>query len=445
MSLSFPLTTMEEFLYWEDRPSYPWSCFIRLGFAGRLDRKAFDAALQVVLPRHPMLTAKVKDAGLRGLRWTVVDKPSPLIVWETAPLGDGLPLATHLDLRQEIGIRFHVRLDESASDLTIQFHHSCCDGAGIALFIRELLVAYAVAFGAKAKRELPELDPALLAGRGRFGLTFGKLLRMAPKQARGLLGVRQFLMRKPAPIIPHQAVSNDGPVPANYPATLHHVFDLETTGALRKAAARRGVTPNDILTRDLFLALGDWRTKQELDGDGQWLRMMIPMNLRNTSDRLMPAADVVSSVFLDRRQSDFAAPDRLLQSIHEEMDLIKRLELGFTFIFSTAICRRLPGGLKRQIRADKCTISCIFTNLGTPFAHVPLPQQDRFIVAGNVTMVDVDVVAPVRPYSCATVAAWLYAHKLHLTLHYDPRPLSAAQAANLLSTFVRNVHASTEG
>ena len=156
----------------------------------------------------------------------------------------------------------------------------------------------------------------------------------------------------------------------------------------------------------------------------------------------MPAADVVSSVFLDRRGPDFADADRLLQSIHEEMDLIKRLQLGFTFIFSTAICRRLPGGLEKRVRADKCTISCIFTNLGNPLAHVPLPRRNRCIVAGNVTLEDIDSVAPVRPYSCVTVAVGLYAHKLSITLHYDPRPLSQEQAADLLDAYVRRIYAS---
>jgi len=434
---------MEEFLYWEDRPAYPWSCFIRLRFSGCLDRTAFETAVKATLARHPMLTAMLHTVGRGRLQWSVVENPVPIIVWEALPVGGPLPPATHLDLRREIGIRFHVRTEATASDLTIQFHHACCDGAGIFLFMKELLVAYAVAFGAVPSRtRLTPLDPARLAGRGRFGLTVGKLLRMVPKQAVGLLGARQFLMRKPVPVIPHQPCADDSPLPTNYPATLNRLLDLDTTAGVRKASVRYGVTPNDLLTRDLFLALAEWRSHQNIADDGQWLRMMIPMNLRTTADRLLPAANLVSSVFLDRRGQDFVDADRLLRSIHEEMDLIKRLELGFTFIFSTALCRRFFGGLKKQVRADKCTVSCIFTNLGTPFAHVPLPRHERCIVAGNVTLVDVNIVAPVRPYSCVTVAVVLYAHRLSITLHYDPRPLSQEQAADLLDTFVLRIHAS---
>jgi hypothetical protein len=164
--------------------------------------------------------------------------------------------------------------------------------------------------------------------------------------------------------------------------------------------------------------------------------------LRNTDDRLMPAANILSSVFLDRRSPDFADPDQLLRGIHEEMDLIKRLELGFTFIFSTAICRRFLGGLEKKVRADKCSISCILTNVGTPLAHVPLPRRGQCIIAGNVTLEDLQIAVPVRPYSCATIAVAIYAHRLGISLHYDPRPLTEQQASDLLETYVRRIQAS---
>jgi hypothetical protein len=172
------------------------------------------------------------------------------------------------------------------------------------------------------------------------------------------------------------------------------------------------------------------------------LRMMVPMNLRREGDEHMPAADVVSCVFLDRRGRDFTDADRLLRGIHAEMDLIKRNQLGYTFVFSLAICRRLFGGLEEQVRADKCTVSGVFTNVGSLFAQTPLPEYDRHIVAGNVTLRDIDAVAPLHPYSCVTVVAGLYADRLGITLHYDPRPLSEAQAIDLLAAYVRRIRTS---
>jgi hypothetical protein len=477
MNSSFPLTAMEEFFFWDDRPAYPCCCFVRLRFFGCLDRSAFERAMHVALTRHPLLRAKVEIAGRGRLRWVVVENPSPVIAWEDAPVGGSLPPAMHIDLQREIGIRFHVRIDApaAASDLTIQFHHACSDAAGIASFIRDLLVVYAAdssvgqthstggqtfSIGGQtflsaeeggqleADRNvcptdrLPPLDPGLLAGRGRFGLTVGKLLAMLPRQLMGLLGARQFLMRRPVPIVPHRACPDDSLLPTNYPATLSHTLDREVTAAVRTAAKRLGVTSNDLLARDLFLALAEWRARQNIPDDGGWLRMMVPMNLRREGDERMPAADVVSCVFLDRRGPDFTDADRLLRGIHAEMDLIKRNQLGFTFVFSLAVCRRLFGGLEKQVRADKCAVSCVFTNVGSLFAQSPLPERDQHVVAGNLTLRDIDAAAPVHPYSCVTVVAGLYANRLGLILHYDPRPLSQPQAADLLAAYVRRIRAS---
>ena len=51
------------------------------------------------------------------------------------------------------------------------------------------------------------------------------------------------------------------------------------------------------------------------------------------------------------------------------------------------------------------------------------------------TLEDADFVAPLRPYSCVTIAVALYAHRLGITLHYDPRPLTEQQATDLLETY----------
>jgi hypothetical protein len=435
MSRTLPLSAMEEFFFWDDRPAYPCDCFVRLRFSGRLDRPAFERATLVALARHPLLRAKVEIVG-RRLQWSVVEGPAPVVTWEMAPVGGPLPPARHIDLEREMGVRFHLRSDArtAASELTIQFHHACCDASGFASFLCDLLLSY-------AGEALPPLDSGLLAGRGRFGLGAGKLLRMLPRQLVGLLGARQFLMRRPVPIVPHQACADDSPLPADYPATLGHTFDREATAALRQTAKRREVTTNDLLACDFFLALAEWRARQNAADDG-WLRMMVPVSLRRESDAPMPAANVVSTVFLDRRGSDFADAGDLLRGIHAEMDLIKRNQLGYTFVFSLAVCRRLFGGLRKQVRADKCTVSCVLTNVGGLYAQLPLPRRDGQIAVGNLTVTNIESAAPIHPYSCATVVAGLYADRLGITLHYDPRPLVPSQAADLLATFVQQIETS---
>jgi hypothetical protein len=440
MTSPLPLTTIEECLYWQDRPAYPWSWFARLEFSGCLDRAAFETALASAVARHPLLTAKVETVGRGRLRWRPVDDPRPIVRWETGAVGGPPPAATYLDLQREIGIRFHVRTDTTASELIIQFHHACCDGLGGILFIEDLLLAYALACGSPpGQLKFRPLDPHRLRRRGRLGLSLPALLRMAPQQLVGVIRGRQFLTRRAVPLVPHRACPNGDNPPQNYPTTLRYCFDEETTRRGRRAAQGLGVTLNDVLIRDLFLALAEWRSRQNIGDDGDWLRMVIPMNLRRAEARFLPAANMVGNAFLDRRGRDFADPARLLRGIHKEMALVRRWHLGLAFIFLANVYRWLPGGLERSIRADRCLSSCMLTNVGKPFGRLPLSDRQGRLVAGNVTLENIGFIPPTSPYSCVSVCLTMFARRLGFTMHYDPRPLSAGQAADLLDTYVRHI------
>ena len=278
--------------------------------------------------------------------------------------------------------------------------------------------------------------------RGTFGLSFAKFLRMLPDQLVGLLGARQFLMRRPVPLLPTKDAEGGAALPETYPAAVSLSLDKGEMDALRTRCKREGVTINDWLVRDLFLAMADFRVRNGADDPDGWLRFSVPINLRNEEDQRLPAANVVSMVFLDRRLPDFADPGKLLAGIHDEMQLIKRCRLGFTFIWSLYACRAMPGGLARMTAGNHCTATAVITNLGTPLSQLPLPRQNGRIVAGNVTLEGMDAVAPIRYGTAATVAVFCYAEALCVTVHYDSRQLTPCQAADLLETYARQIRQS---
>jgi hypothetical protein len=373
-----------------------------------------------------------------------VDDPSIGIGWSEGETGGAMPSAEYLDLRREIGFRVQVVHDASSADLTVQWHHACCDGAGMFSFVTDFLIAYALQRGEDSPDvRLREVDARRLAGRGRYGLSAWRLAKMIPRQLVGLVGAAQFFGRRPAPVLPHGAVPDDDPPPPGYPTAHTHVLTVEETRLLRRAARRCGVRLNDLLARDLFLALGEWRARHGAGDRHEWLRMMVPMNLRDASDRLLPAANVVSSVFLDRRGEDCDDANQLLEGIHDEMELIKSHQLGLTFVFSLRLFGLLPGGLRRYARKDRCNVSVTFTNLGT-LTRTPLPMEDGFARVGDVVLRDIDSIVPTGPYNCVTFSAHVYARRLTFTLHYDPRPVSDRQAVDLLETLVRHLRASCE-
>ena len=64
----------------------------------------------------------------------------------------------------------------------------------------------------------------------------------------------------------------------------------------------------------------------------------------------------------------------MLRSIHEEMNSIRRCQLGLTFIVSLWGLRLLPGGLAKWVDRDCCEATCVLSNLGRAMADSPLPR-----------------------------------------------------------------------
>jgi hypothetical protein len=442
---ALPLTAFEEFLVWEDRPAYPWSIFTRLRFSGRIDRPAFESAVQAIMPRHPMLISRLEMRGRRRF-WIVQPGALPEMVWAAGPTGQAFPATGRQDLSKEIGLRVFVVESHDSCDVTLQFHHACCDGAGIAVFVNDLLIAYALAKGMHSRRlQLPPLDPGRLARRGAYGLTFWKFVKLLPRQLADVRDVRQFFTRTPSPLLPHRVLPDDDPPPAGFPATRTHLFTRAQTAGLYETARRLGVTVNDLLARDVFLALGEWRARHGAGDGDAWLRMMVPIDLRSPGDRLLSAANMVGSVFLDRRSRDFADPAKLLAGIAGELQDIKDNRLGLTFIYALRALGLLPDGLKNNARRDRCSVSSIFSNMGKVLRRCPLPKDNGRHVAGDAILEQIEGVAPIRPYNCVTFLANEYVGRLTMTLHYDPRPVGAAQADDLTATFARRVQATVNG
>ena len=439
-----PLTVFEELLFWENRPAFPLSCFARLQLSGRIDRQAFEAAVRTVMPRHPLLRSHVEAQG-RRLFWKPQPDALPEVRWLSGPTGRLFPPTTYQDLRNEIGLRLLVVENGDSCDVTAQFHHACCDGVGIQALLSDILVAYALAKGAHSNRlRLPDLEPGRLERRGAYGLGFTKLAGMLPRQVIGLAGAARFFARSPSPVLPHRPPNDDDPAPEGYPATRTHVFSQDETTSLNEAAKHLDVTVNDLLARDLYLALGKWRARQGAGNDDEWMRVMIPMNLRSMQDKLLPAANMVGAVFLDRRGRDLGDARQLLAGIARELELIRENGLGLIFIYALHVLGIVPRGLRSIARRGTCMTSSIFSNLGRPLLRCPLPREGGLLVSGNLVLERTDGAVPLVPFACMSATVMEYARRLSMTFHYDPRCVTAAQADDLAAAFVHRVRSTAD-
>lgn len=444
MNWPLPLTPIEELFFVEDRPAYPFCCFVRAEFSGCFEPATFETAIRATLREHPMLTARVMRCG-RRLTWVPVDNPQPSIEWNAKPTGDGLPPARRIDLNNEMGIRFQVFRGVAGSTFIIQFHHAVCDGIGIFQFLHDFLIEYATACGhPPGDAKMQRFDPTRLARRGAFGMTPAQRLAMAPRQIMNLWEARRFVFRSPKALLPGPVEPNDSTLPGFYPAAISARLTSEETAGLQATARKLGVSVNDLLLRDAFLACDEWRKIHGAHRRGEWLRLTVPMNLRTEHHQLLSAANVVSMVFLDRCDLNFDDPSALLTSVHHEMTRYKRRQSGFTLLLAAALGRRLPGGLKKHTWANKCLASSVLTNLGIMFEHSVLKSSSGLLVAGDTTLERIEMLPPIRPHMTASFAVGTYANRLWTTLHYDLRPMTQPQAQDMMTIFHRRIRSSLD-
>lgn len=435
MPTGIPLTHFEELMLHQDSSAYPASCFIRLQFQGRLLRDVFESAATTAISRHPLLHSIVEKQR-RKYVWQV-GVVAPEITWIE---GEGLPndRIERLDITTKHGLHFHVRLWEDRSEVLIHFHHSCCDGIAIYQVVRDLLMAYAAKFSNEQDAQLPAIDEAQLKTRASTGRRGRKYLSLLFWQAARLPNVLSFFSRTPATLVPHRTVHDNGSAPHDFPALISHHFDKTTSAAL-KDKLQPGVLLNDLLTRDLFLAIRDFRKQQRTGKHNSWLRLMIPTNLRQPAQHRASAANMIGAVFLDRRASGMSDPDAMLREIRNEMDQIKRLELGHLFNLSLIAQGLVPGALKRAARPKRCCVTAVFTNIGRVLTRCPIPKVDGRLRAGNVVLLTTEAAAPITRNVCASFGVTWYAGRLTISLHYDSRALSSTAAEKMIDTFAKRI------
>ncbi|MBA4017941.1 MAG: hypothetical protein C0483_12255 [Pirellula sp.] len=437
-SLSF--TPFEESLYVDDCPAYPWNILFRLTFDGPLDRALWEKSLAAVAGRHPFLRAKVRRSKLGRFFWLWPDDGHPTapvaVNWNEHAVGVW-PALERLPIEQGRALDTWIADAPGRTEALLHFHHIAVDGLGAEQIIGDLLLAYdALARGVSPA--WAQLDEASLRRRGTYGYNVIKFLRNLPKLSVGLRGVKQFLARKPVPLLPHEPAVRTTPLPTTYPAVRTHAFSAAETQALLAAARASGATLNDLLARDLFLALRAWRERRTTVPDDQWLRLLVPVNMRTPDDRTMPAANVMSTIFLDRDGAQLRGDAAtLLQTVHDEMTLIKRNDLGLIYLLSLRVSGILPGAIERAARKQKFCNTAILTNILRPLDTLPLPRTDGRLQVGDVHLDDFEFFAPPRPLTCASFGISTYAGRLHVGLQADSRFLSASDIDELQADYIR--------
>jgi len=436
------LTPFEEYMFFDDCPEYPMTGVFRLRFSGKLNFDAMDSAIQQTVERHPLVRATIRDDSKHGCFWNINDSSTIKLERWTANSQNEYPVASFMDLTKGVGTRIWLVENSEAHDLVAQIHHACTDALGMCLFIEDLLMLYAKKIGAiESNAQLRPLNNQRLPLRNHFGLTWKKTLRLIPLQILGLHVVGKFFLRNAVSLgCPGQNPHTEQHVV--FPSPMSLDLDADTTSKVLAAAKSKNVTVNDLLVRDLFLAINAWRSQIEPQLKKGWIRFFVPINHRVQEDATLSAANIMSAVFLERHPGQLNDPESLLRSLQTQMKRVKRYQLGFLFIAAHALLSRLPRLRACVIRQDRCVSSCVFSNIGVVFKQSSLPQRDGKLLVGDIALDNIDFVAPLRPLTTAAFCVSTYAKRLSINLHFDPRAISKQQAEELLQTLASKIHES---
>lgn len=441
--LPLATTAFERYMLTDDRSSHPMTFTIRLRFSGIVDREAFSAAIDRGVRRHPLLCTNLARDQRGQLTWVAARDPRPYVDYGDMATPLRFPGAEQIDLRTCTGLRIWVRSGDERTEMRFQFHHSCCDGIGAYALVEDVLCAYHMAMCPEDRdADFHANERERLRDRARFGLTWWRVACRLPLEIWGVVaGMFLFLIFRPQPLVsPELPVDEDQDSPQllDYPA---HTFGVEESNQLRDAARAARATMNDLLMRDLFVAMHDWNARLARDTDGSLLRVVVPMNLRLPSDASMPAANVVAMVNIDRWYRLYRNPATLLRSIVWEMRFLQYFRFALAFIRCITLLEKIPGGLNFLTRSNRCYATSVLSNMGRVLVNAKLPRVDGKLQAGALLLEGVESAPPVRPFVATSLTCLFYCGRLTLVQNYDRHHFTPEAASELLAATVRQIQA----
>ncbi|MBI5684263.1 MAG: hypothetical protein HZC54_04215 [Verrucomicrobia bacterium] len=445
MLFPLKLNVFERYMLADDRPTSPMSFFVRVLFSGAFDKAAFVAALEAALQRHPLLHARLTGRRAGDLAWVASPKLLPWFDLSNEGVPMLFPSGFRLDLRRENGLRVWIRHGDDRGEIRFQFHHACCDGVAANQFIADVLCAYdwkqrGLADGAPAFRPL---DVETLRRRDRLGARQqNRLLRGLVAAWGALVRLPHFFLTRPTPLHAPGDANGDGTDVHDtlVPDLLTWRFDTTQLDNLLVTAKESGVTLNDLMIRDFFLAMRAWNNHHS-GGRGTFLRILIPFNLRGPEHDRLPVTNVMGMINIDRRFEQLARsnPEALLDGIRSETRFLKRSRLPAAFIHAMAVSEKAMGSLERIFRTDRCLTTAVLSNLGRIFTDTPLRRHGGKLLAGGLVVEAVDTAPPVRTGSGISCTLYTYASQMSLTLLYDRRCFSSTVAVQLLKRLVAQI------
>jgi hypothetical protein len=413
-----PLTPIERYFYHDHRESHPAWIRYEFTFRGAFDRAALGRAWERIGQRHPLTGAIVAERRWGGPVWQT-GAARPELVWDAA--GDaeaGEAARDRHDLAARAGLRGIVRPRAAETHLTLLAHHAVADGLGLLLIAEDLFALYAIECGAAIT--LPAVAPldARRDGAPPGGVEGG---RQWPWLALGVVWGAVLGRQR---VVELRGAGGGGPrrelAPRSCPA--------DETARLRAAARAAGVSLNELLIRDVQVALGAWLERHGSARPEAWTRLLVPVNVGGTRSESQRAANALGVALIERRVKALGRRARLLQRAHEDMEFIRRRGLMRAFGAALRVRGWLPGAIARHCRRGGARSTLVFSNLGNVFGRGPLVRPDGVLAVPGAELTAFAGWGPCRPGTSVFVMTAAYRDAQTWGVAFDPAALSVAEA-----------------
>ena len=432
------MTSFEHYMLADDRKDYPMSFVVQLDFTGSLVQQAWNESIDEALERHPLLRAVIGPGKGGKDCWIKAKNPKPTIDWGGLEDPISFPGGSEfIDLRHEVGLRIFVRQGETRAVIVAQFHHATCDGIGAYQFLGDVLYEYAKRTGDDSLNPPMELPPQRLRSRSQVSYDLNQFRLPNGKYQRTWDEALKHLLRGNVVI-----KSNDKPSTRPFPGIQSHTFSRDQYKKLRLLAQSHGQIINDMLLEKLFLTLHQWYRKSGSFPKRKHVAVMMPMNLRETTDNDISACNIVAHAFVRRSWRQLQDKEKFRSELATDLLHLKTNRNRVRFMHMIAGGHYFyPRILKWSLDWKRNLATAILSNTGDPTKqfHADFPRQEGKLRCGNLVLEDVSGVPPLRPGTNATVSIFTYRRNLKICLRCDPNQFSVAETQRLLDLYVENI------
>ncbi|MFM7058670.1 MAG: condensation domain-containing protein [Planctomycetota bacterium] len=454
-----PLSEFEEYMLCDDRPSHPMVIVMLADVSGQLHRQAFQAAVQALIQRQPLLRCRIDSLHSRPV-WVPLRNSFDPVIWTTVSreeLSHSWPTVQPLDIRSGPGLRIRVWCSPTASRIAFELHHACADGIAAVQLLNELFAEYAARTDGQPVPPASSETALLRSLRGRSPLLkpqhsaeapsdrttplhvlVGKLTRLLGRRPVRIANSQQRQRCRLTLAVPEQPCVDTAAEARPFPAIFVRSLPDDTVRRLRAAAVSQAVGLNDLLLLQMLTHVTAWNTQARCGTADSWVRIAVPVSMRDPRTEPLPACNLVSYALLTHRMRECRKPQTLLQQIHEKTVTMRSGRDGMIALKIFRLLRRVPCGVRAFLSLWPCAGTLVLANVGNVIrrSHIRLPLNQHRWIAGNITVERICGVPPVRPHTLAAVGLTEYASQLHISLRTDGTQLTVEDSEVFLEEFV---------